>query len=73
MLVTHNQDKPGIIGALGTILGKNHINIAGMTFGRETQGGRAITVINVDSPVPQNVLDQIKKTPYIIDVRQVKL
>jgi D-3-phosphoglycerate dehydrogenase / 2-oxoglutarate reductase len=73
MLVTQNHDKPGIIGALGTILGKNHINIAGMTFGRETEGGRAITVINVDSQVPANVLSELKKAQHIIDIKQIKL
>jgi len=73
MLVAYNQDKPGIIGALGTILGKNNINIAGMTFGRETPGGKAITVINIDSPVPAAVLNEIKKAPHIIDVKLIKL
>jgi len=73
MLVAYNQDKPGIIGALGTILGKNNINIAGMTFGRETAGGRAITVINIDSPVPANVLSEIKKAQHIADIKQIKL
>ncbi|MDP3142520.1 MAG: phosphoglycerate dehydrogenase [Candidatus Omnitrophota bacterium] len=73
MLVAHNQDKPGIIGVLGTILGKNNINIAGMTFGRETAGGKAITVVNIDSPVPPSVLAEIKKAQHILDVKLIKL
>lgn len=73
MIITHNNDKPGIIGAVGTILGKNGINIAGMTFGRETAGGKAITVINVDSQVNHEILGQIKKSPNILSVKLIKL
>lgn len=73
MVVAHNLDKPGIIGALGTILGKNGINIAGMTFGREAPGAKAITVINVDSLVSTQILEQIKKSPNILSARLIKL
>jgi len=66
-------DKPGIIGALGTILGKNGINIAGMTFGREAPGAKAITVINVDSLVSAEILEQIKKSPNILSVKLIRL
>ncbi len=73
MVVTQNWDRPGIIGNLGTILGKNNINIAGMTFGRESEGGRAITVLNVDSSVPSSVLEEIKGCPHILSVKLIKL
>jgi D-3-phosphoglycerate dehydrogenase len=73
MIIIHNQDKPGIIGAIGTILGKNNINIAAMTFGRKEAGGKSISVINVDSPVPEKVLDEIKKSQYILSARIIKL
>lgn len=73
MIITHNLDKPGIIGALGTILGENSINIAGMTFGREAPGAKAITVINVDSPVSQEILEQIRKSANILAVKLIKL
>ncbi len=73
MVIAHNLDKPGIIGALGTILGKNAINIAGMTFGREAPGAKAITVINVDSPVSAEIIEQIKKSPNILSARLIKL
>ena len=73
MIITFNMDKPGIIGGIGTILGLNNINIAGMTFGREESGDQAITVLNVDSPVPQDVLDQIKKLPNISDAKLIRL
>ncbi|MBI2447601.1 MAG: phosphoglycerate dehydrogenase [Candidatus Omnitrophica bacterium] len=73
MIITFNLDKPGIIGGIGTILGKNNINIAGMTFGREESTGQAITVLNVDSPVSQDVLDQVKGLPNISDAKLIKL
>ncbi|MCX5703452.1 MAG: phosphoglycerate dehydrogenase [Candidatus Omnitrophica bacterium] len=73
MIVIRNLDKPGIIGNLGTLLGKHNINIASMTFGRDKPGGRAITVLNVDSPVSLELLDRIKKLENILAVKVIKL
>ncbi|MEW6008564.1 MAG: phosphoglycerate dehydrogenase [Candidatus Omnitrophota bacterium] len=73
MLVIDNIDKPGIIGTVGTVIGKNKINIAGMTFGRESQGGKAITVLNVDSAVSDKVISEIKENKNIKKVRFIKL
>jgi len=73
MLIINNIDKPGIIGNLGTLLGKHNINIAGMTFGRLKKGGKAITVLNIDSPVSSQVLEKIKKLENIKDVKAIKL
>ena len=61
MLLMHNNDKPGVIGNIGTVMGKNNINIARMHFGREQAGGMAISVVNIDSPVSDKILDEIKK------------
>ena len=73
MLVIHNKDVPGIIGQIGTLLGKNKINIAGMSFGRMKAGATAITVLNVDCEVPKAILDEIGKAKNIIDVTMIKL
>jgi D-3-phosphoglycerate dehydrogenase len=73
MLVLLNNDKPGVIGNIGTILGKYDINIARMQFGRETQGGRAISVVCVDSPISDNLLNEIKKLPNVLSVKQVRI
>lgn len=73
MIVIYNVDKPGIVGQIGSILGRNHINIAGMTFGRVKQGGRAMTVLNVDSAMSANVLGMIKRAKHIKDVKAIKL
>jgi D-3-phosphoglycerate dehydrogenase len=73
MLVAHNIDVPGIIGKIGTILGTNSINIAAMTFGRERPGGKTLSVLNIDSSVPAEVLSEIKKAKNILDVKLIKL
>lgn len=73
MLVTSNKDVPGIIGQIGTILGKNGVNIAGMSFGREAKGGKAVSILNIDSDVPKNVLEEIRKAPNIYGVKLVKV
>jgi D-3-phosphoglycerate dehydrogenase len=73
MIVINNLDKPGIIGNLGTLLGKHNINIASMTFGRQSAGGKAVTVLNVDSPVSTEILEKIKKTENILGVKVIKI
>jgi len=73
MIFIQNWDKPGIIGNLGTLLGKHNINIAAMTFGRDKPDGKAISVLNVDSPVSAELLDKIKKLENILTVKVVKI
>ncbi|MDO7905103.1 phosphoglycerate dehydrogenase [Paenibacillus sp. JX-17] len=55
ILISHN-DKPGIIGRVGTLLGKNDVNIASMQVGRKIIGGEAIMILTVDKAVPKEVL-----------------
>jgi len=73
MLIINNIDKPGIIGNLGNVLGKHKINIAGMTFGRMKKGGRAITVLNIDSAIDNKLLTKIKKLDHIKEVKTITL
>lgn len=73
MILISNKDLPGVVGEIGTLLGRNKINIAAMTFGREKPGGKAISVCNVDSEVPAGVLKEIKKCNNIYDARLIKL
>ncbi|RJP29716.1 MAG: phosphoglycerate dehydrogenase [Candidatus Omnitrophota bacterium] len=73
MLMIRNLDRPGIIGSLGTLLGKHNINIAAMSFGRKTQGGEAISVLNVDSPISGELLESIRKLENILSAKVVKI
>ena len=68
-----NKDRPGIVGYIGTLMGKYKINIANMSLSRDNKGGHALTVLNLDSVPPQGLLDEIHKDPDISNVRVVKL
>ncbi|MEI8330744.1 MAG: phosphoglycerate dehydrogenase [Methanomicrobiales archaeon] len=65
VIVSRHLDKPGVIGRASTILGKNNINIAGMQVGRVLPGEHAIMVLNVDSAVPESVMEEIRGMPGI--------
>ncbi len=73
ILLIYNRDQPGMIGLIGTILGKNYINIADMTVGRSRPDEVALTLINVDSPVPRSVIKTLASQKKIAFVKQVIL
>ena len=73
ILMITNRDVPGIVGQIGTLLGKNNVNIAGMTLGRDRKGGQAKTLLKIDSPVPDALLEEIKKAGNILDAKLIKL
>jgi D-3-phosphoglycerate dehydrogenase len=73
LLYIHNNDKPGVIGNLGTLLSKNNINIARMQFGREAPGGRAISVVTIDSPATPGIIEEIKSLPNVLSLKRVTL
>jgi D-3-phosphoglycerate dehydrogenase len=62
MLYTTNDDVPGIIGVLGSTMGKNNVNIANFTLGRASEGGQAIALLYVDAPVSDVVLAELQAT-----------
>lgn len=72
MLVTTHIDKPGIIGRVGTLLGGKGVNIGGMHVGRESVGKMALMVLNVDEPMSEDVLKQIREMDGIESARQVQ-
>jgi D-3-phosphoglycerate dehydrogenase len=73
ILVMENLDKPGAIGNIGVLLGENRINIGGFHLGRDQEGGRAVAFINVDGPVPNEVLEKASRLPNILSVKQITL
>ena len=62
MLYIVNEDKPGFIGKLGTMLGDAKVNIANFTLGRSAPGQDAICLVEVDAPVPK-VIDAVAALP----------
>jgi D-3-phosphoglycerate dehydrogenase len=73
LLLMTNKDRPGIVGYIGTIMGRHNVNIASMSLGRDIVGGVALTVLNLDSVPPPLVLGEIQKDPDIISARVVNL
>lgn len=73
LLFIFNNDRPGVIGNIGSYLGKCNINIARMHFGRESAGGMAISVVSIDVPVTHEQLEEIKNMPNILSVKVVSL
>ncbi|QIO25329.1 phosphoglycerate dehydrogenase [Haloarcula sp. JP-L23] len=73
MLVVRNKDEPGTIGFIGTVLGEANINIAGMFNGRETIGGEALSVYNLDEPPTAKVFDALTTDDRIIETTYVAL
>jgi len=65
MLYVTNEDKPGFIGKLGTLLGDAKVNIASFNLGRTAAGGDAIALIEVDDAVPESVLAELRKIPVV--------
>ncbi len=73
MLICSFLDKPRVIGPVCMILGDRGINIAGMQVGREKVGGEAVMVLNVDSSVSEDIMEEMEKVKNIFDVKLVKL
>jgi D-3-phosphoglycerate dehydrogenase len=71
MLVIRNDDTPGMVGKVGTILGEAAINISDMALGVSASGERALMVLAVDTPVPVEVIDELRASPGIIRVHPV--
>ncbi|OAN49818.1 phosphoglycerate dehydrogenase [Magnetospirillum moscoviense] len=69
MLFVTNQDKPGFIGALGTLLGSHGINIATFHLGRSESGGDAILLTQVDQPISDKVLEEVRKLPQVVQAK----
>jgi len=72
-LVCMNEDKPLIIGRVGTVIGDAGVNIANLMLGRNAQGGRALTVLNLDAPLDDATMEKILKVPHVTDARLVAL
>ncbi len=73
MLVCTYTDKPGVIGRVGTTLGNNDVNIAGMQVGRTSVGGEAVMVLQVDHIVPDDLLETISNLEAVLSASFVKL
>jgi D-3-phosphoglycerate dehydrogenase len=72
MLMIVNEDKPGFIGALGSLLGEQQINIATFHLGRDKPGGDAVALVEVDQQVPPAVIEKVKALPQVVRAVSLK-
>ncbi|HVU16240.1 MAG TPA: phosphoglycerate dehydrogenase [Candidatus Didemnitutus sp.] len=73
LLVYENNDEPGIIGMVGTLMGRARVNIAAMSLSRTIEGGTALTVLNLDSAPATEVLKELTVHPAIKQARLIHL
>ncbi len=73
LLLVANDDRPGVVGNVGTLLGRHQVNIAHMSLGRDRVGGQAIAIIEIDTPLPEAVAEELRSYPGILRVRTVSL
>ena len=72
MLFVTNADQPGFIGSLGSLLGKEKINIGTFSLGRTKQNEDAIALIETDEPVSKEVVSKMHKLPNVQSVKALK-
>ena len=73
LLIVSNNDRPGMVGAVGSILGDSKININGMDVEQGITGGNSLMVISTTEQVPDNVLSQLDATDGIFYARRIEL
>ena len=73
LLIFRHQDKPGLIGFIGTVLGKHGVNISNMALGRSKFGGEAVAVLNLDSSPSDAARAEIEGHPDVTGVDIVRL
>lgn len=71
LLITANEDRPGMIAVLGSALASHNVNISNMALGRNRSGGTAIALLNLDAPCPQAALDELQEREGLLWARAV--
>jgi len=73
LIYLRNRDVPGVVGKVGATLGKHNVNIGNFALGRNQAGAQAIAVVQVDSPAPDAVLEELRALKEIEEVRGIRL
>jgi len=73
MLVLRNRDVPGVIGEIGTLLGAAGINISRFQLGRRERGGEAMAVIEIDAPLSNELLEELRSAEQVVSALQIEL
>jgi len=73
MLFLFNRDLPGVLGRIATFIGDNNVNIGRLYLGRKKVGESALALIQIDQPMPEEVLNGLAALPDVISVKQITL
>lgn len=73
ILVTRHHDRPGVVGAIGTLLAENAINISSLELSRLSAQGEAMMLVSVDDPIGESVLRRARAVGGMVDARVVEL
>ena len=73
VILMHNDDRAGVIGKVGTILGQRGINISRMQLGLDKKAGRALSLWKTDGAVPDAAIDELRKIEFMRSVNVVAL
>ncbi len=73
LLLIHNEDRPGVIGFIGTVLGEYDVNIARMYVGQEEHAKKNVILLSTDQVVPQETIEKLKASPYIMSAQALEL
>ncbi|MBK8026919.1 MAG: ACT domain-containing protein [Chloroflexi bacterium] len=73
LLIMGSIDHPGVIGKTGTLMADNGINIATWQTGRATPGGNTLTVLTLDEPLPESVLEELRALDFVRHAHQIEL
>ncbi len=73
LLLLENKDRPGMVGHIGSLMGRHKVNIATMSLGRDQAGGTALTILNLDSAPADNVMAELREDPDIVSARVLTL
>lgn len=72
MMFVRNSDRPGFIGSFGKLMGDHGVNIATFNLGRERAGGDAITVVALDEPVDDAILEEVTALPHVVRAKRLE-
>lgn len=73
MIVAQNIDKPGVIGDVGIMLGRNNVNVSSMQVSSNKKDGKALMVLGIDKSVDSQIITEIEGIDGILNVKQIKL
>ncbi len=73
MLAVYNEDRPGVIGNLGTTLGSNNVNIARLHLSREQVNKQALVILSTDSPISADVINKLRSLPNVTSVTDLEM